>query len=180
MRKFCNVSDRIKILSRSQIPQTLCQLFIVRGVVPGGAKEPSDFGRSINPISIRGGRLLGAHQIILAPPNFQVFLRPWLDVNFTLDHFRIRMSFLQTIFYLVKIAVAQKMVFGLGWKYIRQVVFWNCGLTCLPNNHYVIRQLVICIILFILGRSWSNLTFWPVQREWTHQGLCCVRVRQSK
>ena len=41
-------------------PKLWCQLFIVRGVVPGGdgsAMAPPDLGRSVNPISIRGGRL---------------------------------------------------------------------------------------------------------------------------
>ena len=45
-------------------PKLWCQLFIVRGVVPrgaGSAMVPPDFGRSVNPISIRGGRL--------CPPN---------------------------------------------------------------------------------------------------------------
>ena len=49
-----------------------------RPVVPGGAggaMAPPDFDRSVNPISTRG--LAGyAHQIILAPRNFQTFLRP--------------------------------------------------------------------------------------------------------
>ena len=49
----------------------------VRGVVPGGAGGAmaySDFGRSVNPISNRGRDY--AHQIIMAPPDFQTFLRP--------------------------------------------------------------------------------------------------------
>ena len=49
-----------------------------RGVVPGGAggaMAPPDFGRSVNTISTRGAEY--AHQIILAPPDFQTFLRPF-------------------------------------------------------------------------------------------------------
>ena len=37
-----------------------------------------DFGRSVNPISTRGGGANYAHQIILAPPDFQTFLQPWV------------------------------------------------------------------------------------------------------
>ena len=43
------------------------------GVVPGGvggAMAPLDFGRSVNPISTKGGGADYAHQIILAPPDF--------------------------------------------------------------------------------------------------------------
>ena len=51
---------------------------IYRGVVSGGAwgamAAPPDFGRSVNPISTRGADY--AHQMILAPPDFQTFLRP--------------------------------------------------------------------------------------------------------
>ena len=46
------------------------------GVVPGdagGAMAPPDFGRSVTPISTKGGRLC---QIILAPSDFQTFRRP--------------------------------------------------------------------------------------------------------
>ena len=49
-----------------------------RGVFPGGdggAMATPDFGRSVNPISTRGGG--HAHQIILALPDFHTFLRPW-------------------------------------------------------------------------------------------------------
>ena len=45
-----------------------------RPVVAGVAMAPPDFGRSVNPISTRGADY--AHQIILAPPDFQTFLRP--------------------------------------------------------------------------------------------------------
>ena len=45
-----------------------------RGVV--GAMAPPDFGRSFNPISTRGRGADYAHPIILAPPDFQTFLRP--------------------------------------------------------------------------------------------------------
>ena len=47
------------------------------GVVPegaGGVMAPPDSGRSVNPILTRGAGY--AHQIILAPPDFQTFLRP--------------------------------------------------------------------------------------------------------
>ena len=37
---------------------------------------PPIFGRSVNPISTKGGRLC-LPIIILAPPNFQTFRRPW-------------------------------------------------------------------------------------------------------
>ena len=51
-----------------------------RGVVPegaGGVMAPPDSGRLVNPILTRGAGY--AHQIILAPPDFQTFLRPcWL------------------------------------------------------------------------------------------------------
>ena len=43
----------------------------------GGAMAPPDFGRSVNPISIKGAYY--AHQIILAPTDFQTFLRPWKE-----------------------------------------------------------------------------------------------------
>ena len=49
----------------------------IRGVVTGGAggaMATPDFGRSVNPISTRGADV--AHEIILAPPDFQTFLRP--------------------------------------------------------------------------------------------------------
>ena len=39
--------------------------------MPGGVP---DFGRSVNSILIKGAGY--AHQIILAPPDFQTFLRP--------------------------------------------------------------------------------------------------------
>ena len=48
-----------------------------RGVVPGGAMVPPDFGRSVNNISTKGDRLCTyAHQMILALPDFQTFRRP--------------------------------------------------------------------------------------------------------
>ena len=37
---------------------------------------PPDFRRSVNPISTRGADY--AHQIILAPPDFQTFLQTWV------------------------------------------------------------------------------------------------------
>ena len=37
---------------------------------------PLDFGRSVNPISTRGGADF-VNQILLAPPDLQTFLRPW-------------------------------------------------------------------------------------------------------
>ena len=40
----------------------------------GGAMAPPDFGRSVNPISTWGTDY--AHQIILAPPDFQTYQRP--------------------------------------------------------------------------------------------------------
>ena len=53
---------------------------------PGGGATPPDFGRSVNPISTRAG--VGAdyaHQIILAPLDFQTFLRPCIHMyNFLL------------------------------------------------------------------------------------------------
>ena len=51
----------------------------IRPVVPGGAggaMAPPDFGRSVNPISTKGADY--AHQIVLAPPDFQIFRRPWI------------------------------------------------------------------------------------------------------
>ena len=44
----------------------------------GGACAPPLFGRSVNPISTREGHI-HAHQIILAPPGFKIFLRPCVD-----------------------------------------------------------------------------------------------------
>ena len=57
-----------------------CALYNIpfRGVVPGGAEgamAPPDFGRSVSPISTRGADC--ARQIILAPLDFQTFLRLW-------------------------------------------------------------------------------------------------------
>ena len=52
---------------------------LYRGVViggAGGAMAPPDFGRSVNPISTRGGQIMPV-QTILAPPDLQTFLRPW-------------------------------------------------------------------------------------------------------
>ena len=51
----------------------------LRGVVPGGAggaMATLDFCRSVYYISTREGADY-AHRIILAPPDFQTFLRPW-------------------------------------------------------------------------------------------------------
>ena len=52
-----------------------------RGVVPWGAgvdMVPPDFGISVNPtLSQPGGWANYAHQIILATPEFQTFLRSW-------------------------------------------------------------------------------------------------------
>ena len=49
-----------------------------RPVVAGGAggtmARPPDFGRSVNPISTKGADY--AHQLILAPPDFQTFRQP--------------------------------------------------------------------------------------------------------
>ena len=53
----------------------------LRGVVSGGAGDAMatpDFCRSVNPISSRE-RADYAHWIILAPPDFQTFLRPWMS-----------------------------------------------------------------------------------------------------
>ena len=54
------------------------------GVVPGVAMAPPDFGRSVEPILTKGADY--AHQIILAPPDFQTFLRP-CNVNKDLKSF---------------------------------------------------------------------------------------------
>ena len=45
-----------------------------RPVVPGGAGGAPDFGKSVNPISARGADY--ATTSLLAPPDFQTFLRP--------------------------------------------------------------------------------------------------------
>ena len=45
-----------------------------RPVVPGGAGGAPDFGKSVNPISARGADY--ATTSLLAPPDFQIFLRP--------------------------------------------------------------------------------------------------------
>ena len=56
---------------------------VCKPVVPGGARGAMalpDFGRSVNPISTNLPRARGvdyAHEIILAPPDFQTFRRPW-------------------------------------------------------------------------------------------------------
>ena len=52
---------------------------VVLGVT-GGAMASPDFGRSVNPVSTRVGANY-AHQIILAPLDFQTFLRPALLSN---------------------------------------------------------------------------------------------------
>ena len=44
------------------------RLAIYRGVVPGGAMAPPDFGRSVNPISTRGTDY--AHLITTGTPGF--------------------------------------------------------------------------------------------------------------
>ena len=65
-----------------------------KGVVPGFARGSAgdtmahpDFGTSVNPISTGGSQGADyAHQIILAPPDFQTFLRPchWYQLNIQL------------------------------------------------------------------------------------------------
>ena len=50
-----------------------------RPVVPGCAgcaMAHPDFGRSVNPISTRGGQIMPT-QLLLAHPDFQTFRRPW-------------------------------------------------------------------------------------------------------
>ena len=50
-----------------------------RPVVLGGAEGamgPPDFGRSVNQTYLNQGGTDYVHQIVLAPPDFQTFLRP--------------------------------------------------------------------------------------------------------
>ena len=64
-------------LDRYACNETGTLLFLYRGVVSGGAggtMAPPDFGRSVNPISTRGADYDPTS--LLAPPDFQTFLRP--------------------------------------------------------------------------------------------------------
>ena len=47
----------------------------LQGSKSGWAMAPLDFGKSVNPISTKEADY--AHEIILAPSDFQTFLRPW-------------------------------------------------------------------------------------------------------
>ena len=42
----------------------------------GGAQAPPVFGRSVNPISTRGGGAHSPHPVLQAPPDFQTLRRP--------------------------------------------------------------------------------------------------------
>ena len=58
--------------------------YSVRPVASGGAREacaPPLFGRSVNPISTRGGTYY-PHPVIHAPPDFQTLRRPCYRSNF--------------------------------------------------------------------------------------------------
>ena len=65
---------------RLDVDPAVCTSLSSRPVVPGsagGAMAPPDFGKSVNPISTRGwGGVDYAHQIIVAPSDFQNFQRP--------------------------------------------------------------------------------------------------------
>ena len=80
------LTSRTTTVLNSSSPCLLLKFFSLfefsRGSVPGGALAPPDFGRSVDPISTRRDRICQPHQsLLLAPPDFQTFRRPWFRVK---------------------------------------------------------------------------------------------------